>query len=70
MISEIKINYSFPLGQRHLECYATPHRLDRNANGSGILLHIRGDIPSTLLIFTLIEGFFVEIKLRKMNEIL
>ena len=41
------------------EGYATPFRLDRNANGGGILLYVSEDIPSTLLNSDLlIEGFF------------
>ena len=66
LISETKIDSSFPSAQFHLEGYATPYRLDRNANGGGILLYIREDIPSKLLNTDLsIEGFFVEIRLRK-----
>ena len=40
---------SFPSIQFHLEGFATPYRLDRYANGSVIRLHIRENIPSTLL---------------------
>ena len=66
MISETKIDSSFPSVQFHLEGYATPYRLDRNATGGGILLYIREDIPSKLLNTDLsIERFFVEIRLRK-----
>ena len=58
--------FLFPSAQFHLENYATPYRLDRNANGGDILLYIREDIPSKLLNTDLsIEGFFVEIRLRK-----
>ena len=65
-MSETKIDSSFPLVQFHLDGYATPYRLDRIANGGGILLYIREDIPSKLLNSDLsIEGFFVEIRLRK-----
>ena len=54
LISEIKID-------SYLEGYATPYRLDINANGSGILLYIREDVPSKLLNSDLsIQGFFVE----------
>ena len=49
LISETKIDSSFPSAQFHLEGYATPYRLDRNANGGGILLYIREDVPSKLL---------------------
>ena len=66
MISETKIDSSFSIVQFHLKGYATPYRLDRNANGGGILLYIKEDIPSKLLTTDLsIEGFFVEIRLRK-----
>ena len=43
LISETKIDSSFPSAQFHLEGYATPCRLDRNANGGDILLYIRED---------------------------
>ena len=49
LISETKIDSSFPSAQFHLEGYATPCRLDRNTNGGGILLYIIEDTPSELL---------------------
>ena len=66
MISETKIDASFPTGQFLLNGYRTPFRLDRNAHGGGILLYVREDIPSKLLLVeeNLIEGFFVEVNLR------
>ena len=58
--SETKIHSLFSSVQFHLESYATPYRLD---NGGGILLYVREDISSTLLISDLsIEQFFVEIR--------
>ena len=48
LISGTKIDSSIPSVQFHLEDYATPYRLDRNANGGCILLYIREDIPSKL----------------------
>ena len=67
LISETKIDSSFPSVQFHLEGYKTPYRLDRNENGGDILLlYIREVIPSTLLNSDLsIERFFVETRLRK-----
>ena len=71
LISETKIDSSFPWAQFHLEVYATPYKLDRNANGGGILLYIRKDILSKLLNTDLsIEGFSVEIRLRKKKWLL
>ena len=48
LISESKTDSSFPTGQFQMEGYTT-YRLDRNANGRGILLYIKEDIPSRLL---------------------
>ena len=71
LISETNIDSFFPSAQFHLKDYATPYRLDRNANGGGILLYIRKDIPSKLLNTDLsIEGFFAEIRLGKKKWLL
>ena len=48
LISETKIDSSFPTAQFKIEGYTT-YRLDRNSNWGGILLYIREDIPSALL---------------------
>ena len=57
LISETKIDSSFPTAQFKIEGYTT-YRLDRNSNGGGTLLYVRQDIPSTLLnTELLIEGF-------------
>ena len=41
--------------------FSSPFRIDRDRNGSGILLYIRENIPSKLLtIENIIEVFFVE----------
>lgn len=44
MISEGKLNESFPIGQFLIKCFSTPFRLDRNYHGGGIPLYIRRDI--------------------------
>ena len=45
------------------------YRMDRNANGGGIALYVREDIPSRQIFFKNddndTEHFFVEINLRK-----
>ena len=46
MISEIKVNHSFSVGQFLSEGFGTPFRLDRNRNSGGIMLFIRNDIPA------------------------
>ena len=70
LISETKIDSSFPTAQFKIEDYTT-NRLDRNSNGGGILLYVREDIPSTLLnTELLIEGFCIEIHIRKKKWLL
>ena len=49
MISETKLDDSFPKGQFIIKGFSEPYRLDRNSKGGGIMLLIREDIPSKLL---------------------
>ena len=66
MISETKLDPSFPAGQFHIHGFSEPYRFDRNSGGGRILLYIREDIPSKLVLTKItIAGFFVEIHLRK-----
>ena len=67
MVSEAKIDGSFPVSQSLLGGYTAPYRLGRNFNGGGILVFIREDIPSKKLHFSEVgfEGFFIELNLRK-----
>ena len=70
LISETKIDSSFPTAQFKIEGYTT-YGLDRNSNQGGILLYVREDIPSTLLnTELLIEGFCIEINIRKKKWLL
>ena len=70
LISETKIDSSFPTAQFQIEGYTT-YRLDRNANGGGILLYIGEDMPSTLLNSDMsIESFYIEINIRKKKWLL
>ena len=66
MISESKLDPSFPNGQFHIHGFSELYRFDRYGNGGGILLYIGEDIPSKLILTKMIiEGLFVEISLRK-----
>ena len=49
MISETKLDDSFPTAQFLLHGFSTPYRLQRNSKGGGIMLYIKEDIPSRLL---------------------
>ena len=46
VITETKIESSFPIAQFQIDGYTTPYRLDREEKGGGILLYVRDDIPS------------------------
>ena len=67
LISETKIDASFPKAQFYLNGYADPYRLDRNANGGGLLLYIRDDITSKPLPLRSggIECIFSELMIAK-----
>ena len=58
IISETKLDARFPSGQFYIHDFSEPYRFDRNGNGGGILLYIREDIPSKLILTKMtIEGF-------------
>ena len=69
LISETKIDESFPSAQFLLDGFSRPYRLDRCANGGGILLYVRDDISSCLLteykLQDNIECLFIKINIRK-----
>ena len=71
MITETKLDDSFPTMQFNIEGYHT-FRLDRNEYGGGILLYVRDDIPSKFIPIknSTIEGFFIELNLRKKKWLL
>ena len=68
LISETKLDDTFPLNQFILEGFTPPYRIDRTAHGGGLMLFVREDIPSKLLPninpSCNIENIFVEINLR------
>ena len=67
MVSETKIDDSFPAGNFVIGGFSTPYRLDRDSNGGDIMLYVRENIPSNLLATdekNLIESFYIEINLR------
>ena len=69
LISETKIDNTFPVSQFYVPGYSVPYRLDRTENGGGIMLYVKKHIPCRILSkFTLekeIESFAIEINLRK-----
>ena len=70
MVSETKLDSSFPQIQLRREGYAHPFRY---SHGGGILLFIREDIPTKIISITPLkdfEGIFVELNFRKKKVLL
>ena len=69
VISETKLDESFPTSQFLIDGFAEPFRRDRNLMGGGLLIYVREDIPCKPLdkhsFPEDIEGIFLEINLRK-----
>ena len=68
MVSETKLDSSFPQAQFRIEGHAPPFRFDRNSHGGGILLFIRENIPTKIISIIPLkdfEGIFVELDFRK-----
>ena len=74
ILTETKLDESFSESQFLIQGYSKPFRLDRNANGGGVMVYVREDIPSKLLnkhkFNPDIEGMFIEINLRKAKWLL
>ena len=49
LISEARLDSSFPSGQFLIKSYSAPLRLDRNQNGGCLLLYVREVIPCNIL---------------------
>ena len=68
VITETKLDESFPSSQFILEGYQVPLRLDRNSEGGGIIVYVEGIPCKILKSYNTIgdfEGIFFEINLRK-----
>ena len=74
LISETKLDSSFPSGQFVIKGYSTPFRLDRNQNGGGLLLYVLEYVPCQILNeYTPekpIENLFLGINLRSRKWLL
>ena len=70
LISETKIDSSFPIAQFHIDGY-TIHRCDSDENGGGLLLYVREGVPSALLkTDSEINTFYVELTIIKKKWLL
>lgn len=71
LVSETKLDESFPTMQFKIPNYSLPYRLDRDRHGGGLMLYVREGIPSKLIKKEQgYEGLFVEIKIKKQNWLL
>ena len=74
VITQTKLDDTFPLGQFYVEGFIMPYRLDRNCNGRGVIIYVREDIPSKILekhkLPQDVEGVFVELNFRKIKWLL
>ena len=66
MISETKIDETFPSRKFYIEGFTPSYRLNRNCHGGGILAYVREDIPSKLTeMKSSVESISIELNLRK-----
>ncbi len=84
VLTETHLDGSYPTEQFLIDGYKVPYREDRNKFGGAIMIYIREDIPSKILVKHIfpdvpfdsndiqgpIEGIFVEINLRKSKWLL
>ena len=71
MVSETKLNNTYPSGQFLIEGYSEPIRLDRNCHGGGIIFYTRDDLPcdeiKTHNLPSDVEAIFLKMTIRKSN---
>ena len=68
LVTETKLNESFPSAQFLLNEFSKPYRLDRCSNGGGILLYVRDVILLSLLLNSnKTEIFLLRLLLAKRN---
>ena len=53
LISETKLDDSFPSAQFLIKGFSAPYSFDRNSKGGGLLLYIHEDVPCKILIVIL-----------------
>ena len=65
LITETKIDSTFPVKQFYLNGYNVPYRSDRNTNRGGILVYVRDDIRPRIIEYENLpnsfEGLVIEL---------
>ena len=59
MISETKVDDSYPINKFQIEGYSSPFRLDRDSHGGGIMIYFLDYLHNNA------EGVFIEMNIRK-----
>ena len=74
IVTETKLDDSFPKAQFCIDGFSIPYRLDRNRNGGGLMIYVRDDIPSKMLtkhnLPEDIETAFTELNFRRCKSLL
>ena len=74
IITETKLDDSFPKAQFCINGFSIPYRLDRNTNGGGLMIYVRDEISSKMLtkhnLPEDIEAAFIELNFRKCKWLL
>ena len=74
LVSETKVDSSFPSSQFAKKGFSVPFRLDKNSLGGGIMLFVREETPSNLLSQnmpnTSVENVFIEVELQSKKWLL
>ena len=69
VVTETKLDSSFPNGQFSIDGFTRPFRRDRNKNGGGVMIFVRDDIPTKEIKIKFlpsdIECLFKELNIRK-----
>ena len=74
VLTETKLDDSFPNSQFSVDRFSVPFRIDRNSSGDEVMFCVRDNIPSKLQTKHFfpndIEGLFVELNFRKCKWLL
>ena len=70
MISETKLDESFPVSQFLIPGFENPIRLDRSSFGGGIMWYIEKYLLKSSGLLTITEAFIAEVKIRKKKWLL
>ena len=74
IVTESKLDDSFPKAQYCIDGFSIPYRLDRNRNGGGLMIYVQDGIPSKMLtkqnLPEDIEAACIELNFRKCKWLL